>query len=640
MRMIALTKLQKFAAFSGLITAAIGLVAILGALTGWRLFSGFGTSYLPMSPVPGVAVFVLGIIMAAFARKNTFDKKDHLTSVVLLFIILAGLGISFGEIIKIEPSAGRSTLLVGLVFLFSSLSLFLKNNYWNRAFVNDFVSVAGIISGSLGLAVILAHVFDLFSYYGGENIPVSLNAGACAMFLGLGLVALCGDQSAIIKRFSGDTLHAKLQRMIVPFTVLGVLLQSMVLVYLEKIIRHNFALVNALEDVLFSIIFICAASVALKKVFVDVRKTEEERKKTERLLLESEERFRLLFNSGRDAVYVQGISKDGRLGKFIKVNDVAFRRLGYTNEELQDLPPSAIFAPGRGGWTPGVIEQLLKNKNALFETEELCKDGRRIPVEVSSSLFELDGGPAIISIVRDISGRRQTQKKLRESEEKFSKAFSESFDAIAISSMDGVYVEVNKGFTTLTGYTAEEAIGRSALKELKIWKSPEDRNRAMSELTEKGEINSFEVEIQNKRGETKITLMSGRFIEILGQKHLLTLVRDVTQQKKQEKLLKETKEQLALAVSGSRAGLWDWKIQTGEVILNERLVEILGYTLQELAPINVETWEKLGHPEDLIRSEELLNKHFAKETEYYECEGRMKHKDGRWIWILDRGKVK
>ncbi|MCX5776043.1 MAG: PAS domain-containing protein [Candidatus Firestonebacteria bacterium] len=114
---------------------------------------------------------------------------------------------------------------------------------------------------------------------------------------------------------------------------------------------------------------------------------------------------------------------------------------------------------------------------------------------------------------------------------------------------------------------------------------------------------------------------------------------NITEAKKQEILLKKTKEQLDLAVIGTGAGLWDWNVQTGKVEFNERWAEILGYTLKELAPVSIKTWEKLSHPGDLEESERLIKKHFAKETKYYICEVRMKHKDGRWISVMDRGKV-
>ncbi|WP_370279919.1 diguanylate cyclase domain-containing protein [Pontibacterium sp.] len=99
------------------------------------------------------------------------------------------------------------------------------------------------------------------------------------------------------------------------------------------------------------------------------------------------------------------------------------------------------------------------------------------------------------------------------------------------------------------------------------------------------------------------------------------------------------KERLNEVIWGTRVGTWEWHIPSGKVTFNERWAEIAGYTLEELEPISIETWVSLCNEEDLEKSNELLQKNFSGELGYYECEARMKHKAGHWIWVLDRGKV-
>lgn len=98
-------------------------------------------------------------------------------------------------------------------------------------------------------------------------------------------------------------------------------------------------------------------------------------------------------------------------------------------------------------------------------------------------------------------------------------------------------------------------------------------------------------------------------------------------------------ERLQNIIDGTRVGTWEWNIPTGETKFNEYWAAIVGYTLSELEPISIETWGKLVHPDDLAKSEALLKKHFSGELPYYECEARMRHRDGHWVWVLDRGKV-
>jgi len=96
--------------------------------------------------------------------------------------------------------------------------------------------------------------------------------------------------------------------------------------------------------------------------------------------------------------------------------------------------------------------------------------------------------------------------------------------------------------------------------------------------------------------------------------------------------------QLEMVLQATRVGLWDWNVQTGEVDFSARWAEIIGYAPGELNG-TIETWLHLAHPDDLKRSEDLLKRHFSGELPYYEYECRMRHKDGRWVWVLDRGMV-
>lgn len=111
------------------------------------------------------------------------------------------------------------------------------------------------------------------------------------------------------------------------------------------------------------------------------------------------------------------------------------------------------------------------------------------------------------------------------------------------------------------------------------------------------------------------------------------------ERKKTEKTLKVEKEKLQNVISGTNAGTWEWNVQTGETIFNKRWAEIVGYKLDELEPISIKTWEKLANPGDLLKSGELLQAHFNKESELYSFDSRMRHKNGSWVWVSDTGRV-
>jgi PAS domain S-box-containing protein len=114
---------------------------------------------------------------------------------------------------------------------------------------------------------------------------------------------------------------------------------------------------------------------------------------------------------------------------------------------------------------------------------------------------------------------------------------------------------------------------------------------------------------------------------------------DITEIKRTESALINERQRLENIIKGTNVATWEWNIQSGEMIINDRWAEIIGYTLEEISPVSIDTCKKFAHPDDLIFIEKLLEKHFCGEMDYYDCETRMKHKNGNWVWILDSGKV-
>jgi diguanylate cyclase (GGDEF)-like protein/PAS domain S-box-containing protein len=96
---------------------------------------------------------------------------------------------------------------------------------------------------------------------------------------------------------------------------------------------------------------------------------------------------------------------------------------------------------------------------------------------------------------------------------------------------------------------------------------------------------------------------------------------------------------LKTILDGTGAGTWEWNIQTGETIFNQRWAEMIGYSLEELQPTSIETWIGFTHPDDLALSEQRLKEHFRGDTDCYQCEARMRHRDGHWVWVRDYGRL-
>ncbi|MBN2646768.1 MAG: diguanylate cyclase [Thiotrichales bacterium] len=111
------------------------------------------------------------------------------------------------------------------------------------------------------------------------------------------------------------------------------------------------------------------------------------------------------------------------------------------------------------------------------------------------------------------------------------------------------------------------------------------------------------------------------------------------QQQMTVQTLKQQENTLQQVISGTQAGTWEWDIPMGSIKINRRWAQIVGYELEALTPLSIETWNRLVFPEDLLVSNQRLAEHFAQQSEHYECQVRMRHKNGQWVWVLDRGRV-
>jgi PAS domain S-box-containing protein len=114
---------------------------------------------------------------------------------------------------------------------------------------------------------------------------------------------------------------------------------------------------------------------------------------------------------------------------------------------------------------------------------------------------------------------------------------------------------------------------------------------------------------------------------------------DVTERKQHTEILQRERARLESIIEGTNIGTWEWNINTGDVLVNERWVSMLGYTMQELQPITVQTWERLLHKDDVSTAFAKLEQHFLGESPFYDCQFRLLKKNGDWQWIHAHGKV-
>ncbi len=156
---------------------------------------------------------------------------------------------------------------------------------------------------------------------------------------------------------------------------------------------------------------------------------------------------------------------------------------------------------------------------------------------------------------------------------------------------------------------------------------------ALAALTEHGEPYDLELPFVTAKGRQRFVRATAG-VERRGERvaRAYGTFQDVTEARLAER-------RLADIIRGTNAGTWEWNVQTGETRFNERWAEIIGWTLEEISPTTIDTWMALAHPDDLAESEKRLAAHFSGAAPIYECEARMRHRDGRWVWVLDLGRV-
>jgi PAS domain S-box-containing protein len=159
------------------------------------------------------------------------------------------------------------------------------------------------------------------------------------------------------------------------------------------------------------------------------------RKIAERALKESEERYRILFNSGSDAVFVHGIADDGTPGEFYTVNDVACQILGMSREEIMEKTPADIV-PAEAA--KGIVErgrEVLEKKRTVYESYLLDSQGNEIPVEMSITLIDLYDSPVAVSIARDLTERKKVEEEREKVQAKLIQANKMTSLGLMVSSL-------------------------------------------------------------------------------------------------------------------------------------------------------------------------------------------------------------
>ena len=256
----------------------------------------------------------------------------------------------------------------------------------------------------------------------------------------------------------------------------------------------------------------------------------------EKALKESEEKYRTILQTAIDGFWL--VDKKGQL---LEVNDTYCKMSGYTMQELLSMNLSDLVCDETNMDLTLHREKIKENGEDRFESQHRRKDGSVFNVEVSVQYQESEGG-RWVTFLKDITEQKIAEKALNESQERFKLAFDTSPDAVNINRLsDGMYLEINEGFTRTTGYTKEDVLGKTSL-EINIWEDPDDRTKLISGLKNDGHITNMEAKFRLKNGNIIYGLMSASVILLKNEPHIISITRDITERKYAEDKIRENEE--------------------------------------------------------------------------------------------------
>jgi PAS domain S-box-containing protein len=352
-------------------------------------------------------------------------------------------------------------------------------------------------------------------------------------------------------------------------------------------------------------------------VIVDIT----ERKQVEEALRESEEKLRLMYESATEGIIIADLN-----GIIIDANEATVRMNGC-NSKKQLIGRSAfefIAEKDHARAAENLKKTLEQGRGGITEYTILREDGSEFPGELSAAIIrDKSGNPTrFVAIIRDITERKQAEEALRESEEKFHKAFRSTPDAIAITTLkDGRFIEVNDSYTRITGFTREEVIGHTSI-EMGHWMFPEDRNRMLKLLKEEGRFRNLEVESRHKSGEVRVSQLSAELINIGDEPCVLAVVNDITERKQSEELLKTVSFNSPLGIYIVQ----DEKLQ----YTNPQFQKLTGYSEKELLGKDLLSLVAI-EDSDAVKSSTVFT---LQEENPYPCEYRILNKNGQIKWVL------
>ena len=357
-----------------------------------------------------------------------------------------------------------------------------------------------------------------------------------------------------------------------------------------------------------------------------------ERKKVQRQLYASEEKYRTLFDSSPLPKWVL----DRRTLEFLDVNQAAINLYGYTREEFMKMTVRDLWVDDKDK-----IEQTVEDNFHDFfsiRVKHYTKSRKLIFIDVQSNPIIFGGREARVTLAHNITEKLKAEEKLRHSQQRFKALVQDGSDVISILDENFNYTYVSPSAKNILGADPEKLIGSTAFKYI----HKEDRPNIEDKIKFIGKVKSYQLpsyRYRSGQGEWRwLETIISDLRDDPAVNGLVATSRDITSFKIQEKELRESLERYDIVAKATSDLITDYNIENDTFQFSNAIYDIFGYSPEELGTSR-KWWEERLHPEDYERVTKEAKEVFSNQKKLLNIEYRFKCADGNYKYILDRSYV-
>jgi diguanylate cyclase (GGDEF)-like protein/PAS domain S-box-containing protein len=393
-------------------------------------------------------------------------------------------------------------------------------------------------------------------------------------------------------------------------------------------------------------------------------------KAMEDVLRKSEAQYRAVIETSLDGFWM--VDTQGRL---LEVNEAYARQSGYSQQELLSMHITDLDAQESPEQTAVHLDAVLRKGGDLFETVHRTRDGTLWPAEINTAYWPTAGG-RLFCFIRNIHQRQRTQALLKARLHLSELALHSSLDELLQAALDTAekltqsqigffhFVDPDQEHLTLQAWSTRTLRETCAVKNLGGLHYPVSQAGVWVDCVRQRQpvIHNDYLQLPHRHGlpeghapvirELTVPVLRNRLIvavmgvgnkptnytdeDVEAVDQIASMIMDIVERKRAEEALRITQERLELALDGADVGLYNADLRTGEVVVDERYLKMLGYASGE-STLTVENWLRRIHPEDRPRVVSRLEGDWRRHGQRFEMEYRLQCQSGAWIWILDRG---